>query len=517
MGGPKKSRKTKVSVEDEVLHRLSCKFTNDFLYMCIYYDLIQKQQIFKSIHYKVKNMSTELIDQMASITTADIDKAMKNHADDIPDEKSNFVTRHLQLAGRNASFSQFAKQTNRSELKSMLIRNGPPSWYITFSPADTKHLLAYQMCFNDPANFDPDAPEISDAYFRSSQASANPTALSEFFFILVSKIINNLMGWKNPDRKGVLGVLKGYYGMVETQNRGTLHIHMIVFLEGSPDCIELYDKLKNSESFKNEILAYVTSVVSTGVGLDVPVENTAEEKEILKKFMYYALISTDDFDNNPDIRKLLLGAIQTYQLHIHTLSCSKNPNLQGKCRYRKPCPTCLLTHFDEITGGIILEKANGMINNFNKWITAITNSNTDIQFIISGTMGLAIVHYITNYITKNSVGIESIHILQKAALEHALECPFPISNPANSPEREFVRAFYIRFFMNLIKCSQVSATEVATKLLCYPMCYKSHEFTSVGLFSVQSMVVSYKVFLYIIKLYSRLTWQMMVFLICKIM
>ena len=54
-----------------------------------------------------------------------------------------------------------------------------------------------------------------------------------------------------------------------------------------------------------------------------------------------------------------------------------------------------------------------------------------------------------------------------------------------------VRDFFIRFFNNIQRTSQVPANEIATKLLKLPMCYSSHEFTSLNLYKVEAALNKY--------------------------
>ena len=67
------------------------------------------------------------------------------------------------------------------------------------------------------------------------QAAENPVALAEFFHIIVNCILQKLFGWDRASKKGIFGIISAYYGMVETQNRGTLHIHLLLWLPGYVD------------------------------------------------------------------------------------------------------------------------------------------------------------------------------------------------------------------------------------------------------------------------------------------
>ncbi len=125
-----------------------------------------------------------------------------------------------------------------------------------------------------------------------------------------------------------------------------------------------------------------------------------------------------------------------------------------------------------------------MVNNFNIFLMLLVNSNTDLQFLASGNSGLSIIHYITNYITKNSFGMDSLFILQRAALASTLENPLHTAPNSFNENQAHIRDFFIRFFNSLQKCSQISSNEIATKLLQLPMCYSSHKFSSLNLYTI---------------------------------
>jgi hypothetical protein len=126
-----------------------------------------------------------------------------------------------------------------------------------------------------------------------------------------------------------------------------------------------------------------------------------------------------------------------------------------------------------------------MVNGFNEIVTLCILANMDIQLITSGLSGLGIIHYICNYMTKNSVSIDNMFILQKAALKTAKENPLKSTVNGFNDSQHITRDFFIRFFNYLQKCTQVAANEISTKLLKLPMCYSSEAF--VNLYLVFSM------------------------------
>ena len=56
--------------------------------------------------------------------------------------------------------------------------------------------------------------------------------------------VNN---WGIHQHCGVLGWIEAYIGMVEAQNRRTLHLHVIVWLQNAPSADELGKKFSTPE------------------------------------------------------------------------------------------------------------------------------------------------------------------------------------------------------------------------------------------------------------------------------
>jgi hypothetical protein len=74
--------------------------------------------------------------------------------------------------------------------------------------------------------------------------------------------------------KGILGPVSVYYRCVEAQGRGTLHCHMLIWLEGGLNPNEIKDHiLQNDEqTFKDCLLQYLKDTISTCIP-DLPEED----------------------------------------------------------------------------------------------------------------------------------------------------------------------------------------------------------------------------------------------------
>ncbi|KAH8795883.1 hypothetical protein DL96DRAFT_1567013 [Flagelloscypha sp. PMI_526] len=112
--------------------------------------------------------------------------------------------------------------------------------------------------------------------------------------------------------------------------------------------------------------------------------------------------------------------VKECQVHSHRNTCFKY------CRTGQPkiCRFGLSTDntipemtFDLESGNLILQKLDGLVNNYNSTVLEAMRCNMDIKFIGSGTAAKACLYYVIDYITKSQL---SAHI-GYAAVESALK------------------------------------------------------------------------------------------------
>ena len=477
---PEMKRFGNVTFREKIKHYLSIDnpvFRRDLKFLFNGYDRILKSQIFSSIKFKVQSMKTTKIQNIASVTKSDLEDALKARFSSEHDSSNpaNSLFQTINLVNNKIEFSQESKGRNRQELRASIVRFGSPSFYVTISPSDSHHVFAFIKCMEGTA-FDINNPpeEMTNRYFRNKQCAKNPVALAQFFNVLIAMILESLFGWKNPNKIGILGPMKCYYGMVKS--RGTLHIHLLIWIEGQPDIFLLNERLQEDTTLRDMMIRYLDSVIDTDNCVFGPVPEDIDPTSC----SYSQLLDPESLEFNKNVGKIASAACQTYQLHTHCKSCFKKSK---KCRYRKPSPCYAYSHFDEDSGAIHQRKFNGMINNFNRYLTLITMSNTDISFCNFGESTLAITHYITNYLTKSSVGVDNEYVIAQAALKKTLETPLN-SDARLSSEQNKVKDLLVRYQFALRTCTQISANEIATRLLNLPMAYTSHDYSTIFLYQV---------------------------------
>jgi Helitron helicase-like domain at N-terminus len=55
---------------------------------------------------------------------------------------------------------------------------------------------------------------------------------------------------------GIFGFINGYFGVVEAQGRGSLHVHMLIWLKNAPNADEMLELLSLSQ-FHEKVAAYI--------------------------------------------------------------------------------------------------------------------------------------------------------------------------------------------------------------------------------------------------------------------
>ncbi|KAG1764967.1 hypothetical protein EV702DRAFT_981831 [Suillus placidus] len=106
-------------------------------------------------------------------------------------------------------------------------------------------------------------PESSQ---RSIIIANDPYAAAKFFHFIVRTILEELLGVRVDERRhitrqdGIFGTVEAYVGTVEAQGRGTLYLHMIVWLRGGPTACEMKEKL-----FSSDFQATVAESISSNI------------------------------------------------------------------------------------------------------------------------------------------------------------------------------------------------------------------------------------------------------------
>lgn len=145
---------------------------------------------------------------------------------------------------------------------------------------------------------------------------------------------------------GIFGRLKAYFGTVETQKRGSLHFHCIVWVEGvTPDSVH---KFIQDPKQKLRFQHWLESVVAESMP-DKPTIRTEPAG-------CYLCPDPDQEDFDFNFQRYLSDVVMTSNIHTHRSTCYKYSKLGQpvRCRMNYGRQECSTSIIDPTSGGIYL-------------------------------------------------------------------------------------------------------------------------------------------------------------------
>ena len=81
----------------------------------------------------------------------------------------------------------------------------------------------------------------------------DPAVIAKFFHAICNGILNGLICPKDGE-PGIFGDVSNYFGVVETNGHGMLHLHTLIWLRGNLDCLNLLNKLRFDRAFREQTI-----------------------------------------------------------------------------------------------------------------------------------------------------------------------------------------------------------------------------------------------------------------------
>ncbi|PPR07612.1 hypothetical protein CVT24_004165 [Panaeolus cyanescens] len=471
-----------------------------------------KKDKFKDITDRLMTVNWTVLDEMTQKMEAG--DTISASTVSTPDELQCFqVINDLDAVSGMMHGSLISKKHMRNEIWSMVAALGAPYWYITLSPADNRHPLCIYLA-NTDTKFNPIPLSNSE---RTRLICQNPVAAARFFHFMVQSFITDILGYK-ANHRGLYGEVNGYYGTVEQQGRLTLHLHLLLWIKGTPTPQEVRDRLKSDKTsqWADRLVKWLDSCsigeFITGTHEEVASMVSRKEKEegyrdpsltlpvpppaVCKKHKYESLPQHGETSNTCNacsayqqwekiyfetVDEILLGA----NVHDCTRGYTKDgkrkknatapgcmDNKWGKCKGRFPRAIVEETHIDD-TGVVVLKKKEKWLNTITPPFTYLTRTNTDVTSLASGTAIKAVIMYVSDYITKTSLKTHTIFDTVRGTFRKHGE----MLN-GTSGMQDKARAFMTKVVNQLSAKAELGAPMICMYLLKNPDHYTSHEYVT---------------------------------------
>ena len=391
------------------------------------------------------------------------------------------LMRDVHLVNSTVMGSGAARLKMRNEIRALIATLGAPSFFITINPADVYNPVL-KLLAGDEIDIDNLLPEHVPNYHQQSILIARDPVLAARFFDIYMKAffsavlrVDHTHG--NDITPSILGVTKGYYGIVEAQGRGSLHCHMLVWLEGGLCPTEIRERILADPDglFEKTLISYIEENIYTAVPEDpgdVPdVPSSRHHPCSVRPVLPRDSESPEIYDLRQ--RKDLFNLTTQCQIHRHNAGCYKNSTgAQKVCRFNlDEAKRIERTSIDRETGEINFRCLDGMVNQYNMALLEMLRCNMDIKFIGSGHSALAVLYYITDYISKTQLKTHTAYNALEMALNRLNE--FGTTN-----ESDDVRSpkLLLKCANAIISKQELSAQQVASYLLDNGDHYTSHRF-----------------------------------------
>ncbi|KAM4066448.1 PIF1-like helicase [Hirsutella rhossiliensis] len=290
----------------------------------------------------------------------------------------------------------------RRKIQSLIVGYGVPAIWFTINPNDITNPVKLRLAAYRTR--DPDAAEeflegLGDAYKRARLAISDPMSSAVFFHREMKLFFDHYV---KVGEESVFGRIGKYYGAVETNERGALHVHGLLWLHGNAHLSSMLADIHGEDqaAYRERIVRYIDSVFSEDLDQESFCAVQAERSvtggigSLLDNAAQFSAAFIEEAN-------FCAGATQ---VHTHSPTCVKYSLGKGGrkgdlCRFKAPWRLVDKTALTA-DGVLQIRRTHSMVNRWNEAIAVGLRHNHDISFIATQRKTMALIYYVTNYATK---------------------------------------------------------------------------------------------------------------------
>jgi hypothetical protein len=263
LGAPEDQlRPVSINLKEHIRYLLSYndrRFETNNSFIFVVFNLLQRRDAcFHAQLIASKPYFQSSADEIQSLNSNDIELVLENTAKKIYNSESNSklnkLLQHIKTIGGRVMGSAYSRMALRTQIHSLIYYEGLPSLFVTINPADIHSPVALYFA-GVKLNLDNiQYEQLMDAYRRAEIIASHPVATAKFFHVLITNILNIMIVG------GVLGPIKAYFGTVESQGRGSLHLHLLIWLNHDMKPADMKEKIQDA-SFREKLKAYLEDII----------------------------------------------------------------------------------------------------------------------------------------------------------------------------------------------------------------------------------------------------------------
>jgi hypothetical protein len=457
------------------------RFRTDPIFPFHAFNISQRRQALASARIQMRrNDFDRYARAVQTIDTEDLRKATQEEQQGLPisNPAVHLLRKHVHAGIGRVQGSNQSRYQLRSQIWSTSIRKGPPSLWITVNPSDLHDPIA-QVLAGEQINLDAFlATEGPCKDARAQNIATDPFAASKFFHFIIKTMLETLFGiqatnYQVHSNTGVFGKVAAYFGTVESQGRGTLHLHLLVWLASTPSADEIA-ALFTDVKFRER----VTDYIKANIRAYLPgFESASSVKEIPKNaeagYSRPPNPSSPEFEESR--RELERQLARTEQIHTCKPRRCLVINRHGvlACKRRAPFR---ISEDDVVNenGDWACKRLYPYVNAWNPHITVNIRCNNDIKLLTNGADTRKLSFYVTAYAAKKQDRNYNVSAV--------LEKTYSYHNQHLTPEarldiRKRHQLLINRLMNALLKEQELACVMVIAYLMGWGDVFKSHHYT----------------------------------------
>ncbi|KLO06710.1 hypothetical protein SCHPADRAFT_837660, partial [Schizopora paradoxa] len=489
---PKRSGSQRISFSRQLknmIKQYDSPFQRDPNFAFVCWNILQKMDVRKKSLFSVKESTQhqialevkEVSDHLQDLA-AKWERAPRALPSTAQEKKAYSVLQKLRVINRDLKGTMGYKLCRRNEVRSLIKMYSTPALFVTLNPSDVNHPLIAAL-----GGIPQEEWKNMSSFDRKVFVAKNPAIAAQFFDIMIKAFIEVVL--KFGRGIGLFGKCTAYYGMVEAQGKGTLHCHMLIWIDGNPSPQELRDRMAEDPEFKNKMFKWLEENISSHIpGATGVSEQTSGQQMVKPKYTSFedpranlhpiipANMSNEDFQIC--FKDFVTDLAKACNWHEHSDTCWKHlddsdPKDDAHCRMRLNGETRALTEIDPETQSILLRRLHPWINNFNDLVLFLVQCNMDIKYIGSGEAAKALVYYVTDYITKECL---PTHAGLSALLYAVRQNAKKFGDTVITDERTIERSLIIKCVNAIAGKQETSHQQVMSYIVGGGDYYTSHTF-----------------------------------------
>ncbi|PPQ66487.1 hypothetical protein CVT26_011176 [Gymnopilus dilepis] len=507
-GFHEKRRKIKISLDEQLSHLLNSEdttFERDPEFPFVLYNMGIKSKVSCIVRFQVsKEQQLRVVSDLDSIDMNELkalavalEKNPSYRPQDPGQKKILSLLQKVTMSTHSLPGSNGYKLAMRRNVRAIINAKGIPTLFITLNPSDV-HNPIVRIFGAEEADVDTISQgEDIQSWRRRIYAAKNPSACAKFFDLMITTFIDVVLGY-GKDQPGLYGYCEAYYRVVEAQGKGTLHLHMLVWLRGHLPPQALREKLCSSTEYRERFVKWLESIIKNEFPLIH--ENLEDEPSRSKRVRSKELgephpgtisgphLSDFSLSRLPEFwheyKEHLIRLLNEYNWHEHTGTCWKylkrgEEKKDANCRMRMDGRTQPETLVDTATGHFQLRRLHPWLSSYTDVVTFLMKCNMNIQFIGTGLEAKAFIYYVTDYLTKLLLPLH--HGL--AALAYGLRNIHEQLKVNNQTMDQYCTSALIKFVNAMMGRHEISHQQVMSYLVGGGDCYTSEKFQNLHLTS----------------------------------